>query len=85
MSALVSGGSCICRSTPASRMAGARPTFRCRSEPLNFITIRKSLFASGSLGIASTGASTAVAMGCALLLLRWTREDWRTAECRAAS
>jgi hypothetical protein len=30
---------------------------------LNFITIRKSLFASGSLGITSTGASTTVAMG----------------------
>ncbi len=63
MSAVVSGGSCICRSTPASRMAGAIPTFRCRSEPLNLMTIRKSLLASGSLGIASTGVSTAVAMG----------------------
>jgi hypothetical protein len=30
---------------------------------LNFITIRKSLLASGSLGKASMGASTTVAMG----------------------
>ena len=50
ISAPVSGGSCISRSTPASRMAGAIPTFRCRSEPLNLITIRNSLFASGSFG-----------------------------------
>ena len=35
-------------------MAGASPTFRCRSDPLYFMTIRKSLFASGSLGIVST-------------------------------
>ncbi len=49
MSCSDKGGNCICRSTPESRIAGGRPTFRCRSDPLYFITIRNSLLASGSL------------------------------------
>ena len=50
------------RRTPASRIAGGWPTLRWRSDPLYFITIRKSLLASGSLGRVSIGVSVAVAM-----------------------
>ena len=65
-----SAGSCICRRTPASRIAGGRPTFRCRSEPLCFITIRKSLLASGSLAPISTVGLDRGRHGLALLLAR---------------
>jgi len=55
-------GSCIWRSTPASRMAGASPTLRWRSEPLCFMTIRNSLLASGSFALVSTLVSVTVAI-----------------------
>ena len=63
MSSALRAGSCICRRTPASRIAGGEPTLRCRSDPLYFITMRKSLFDSGSLGSHSTAGSIAVDMG----------------------
>src|SRR5262249_52461095 len=46
--------------TPFSRIMGARPTFRCRSDPSCFITMRNSLLTSGSRarGSPSTGAAT---------------------------
>ena len=40
----------ICRMTPRSRIMGGRPTFRCRSDASCFMTMRKSLLTSGSLG-----------------------------------
>src|SRR2546423_5755435 len=60
------GGSSIRRMTPLSRIIGGRPTFRCRSDPSCFITVRNSTLIFGSrftsAGAFWTTSSSAVAI-----------------------
>jgi hypothetical protein len=57
MSSCVRGRISVRRMSPRRRIIGGWPTFKCKSEACNFMTMRKSFWTSGSF-LTSAGALT---------------------------